>query len=126
MFVDELECVIIGEVLIEVNDILIFLLEKVMLICVVSGEVINYFIKFVLFIFGGSVDLLYFMMIDIKEDGFYVLGYFGNWNIYFGVCEYVMGVVGNGMVFYGGVKLFVSIFFVFNDYLCLMICLVVL
>ena len=51
-------------------------------------------------------------MTDIKEEGPYAPGYFGNRNIYFGVREHAMGAAGNGMALHGGVKPFVSTFFV--------------
>ncbi|EAO55468.1 Transketolase [Bacillus thuringiensis serovar israelensis ATCC 35646] len=38
-------------------------------------------------------------------------------NIYFGVREHAMGAAANGLALHGGVKPFVSTFFVFNDYL---------
>lgn len=47
-------------------------------------------------------------------------------NIWYGVCEFVMGVVMNGIVLYGGLKIYGGMFFVFFDYLCLVICFVVL
>ena len=117
MLADELERAITGEALIEVNDILTFPSEKAMSTRVASGEAINYFTKSVPSIFGGSADLSHSTMTDIKEDGPYAPGYFGNRNIYFGVREHAMGAAGNGMALHGGVKPFVSTFFVFNDYL---------
>ncbi|MBU8851933.1 transketolase [Priestia megaterium] len=117
MLADELERAITGEALIEVNDILTFSSEKAMSTRVASGEAINYFTKSVSSIFGGSADLSHSTMTDIKEEGPYAPGYFGNRNIYFGVREHAMGAAGNGMALHGGVKPFVSTFFVFNDYL---------
>ena len=117
MLADELECAITGEALIEVNDILTFSSEKAISTRVASGEAINYFTKSVPSIFGGSADLSHSTMTDIKEEGPYAPGYFGNRNIYFGVREHAMGAAGNGMALHGGVKPFVSTFFVFNDYL---------
>ncbi|WKU25657.1 transketolase [Priestia megaterium] len=117
MLADELERAITGEALIEVNDILTFSSEKAMSTRVASGEAINYFTKSVSSIFGGSADLSHSTMTDIKEEGLYAPGYFGNRNIYFGVREHAMGAAGNGMALHGGVKPFVSTFFVFNDYL---------
>ncbi|MEJ9225910.1 MULTISPECIES: transketolase [Priestia] len=117
MLADELERAITGEALIEVNDILTFSSEKAISTRVASGEAINYFTKFVPSIFGGSADLSHSTMTDIKEEGPYAPGYFGNRNIYFGVREHAMGAAGNGMALHGGVKPFVSTFFVFNDYL---------
>ncbi|MCY9020353.1 transketolase [Priestia megaterium] len=117
MLADELERAITGEALIKVNDILTFSLEKAISTRVASGEAINYFTKSVPSIFGGSADLSHSTMTDIKEEGPYAPGYFGNRNIYFGVREHAMGAAGNGMALHGGVKPFVSTFFVFNDYL---------
>ncbi|MGX1376743.1 transketolase [Priestia megaterium] len=117
MLADELERAITGEALIEVNDILTFSSEKAISTRVASGEAINYFTKSVPSIFGGSADLSHSTMTDIKEEGPYAPGYFGNRNIYFGVREHGMGAAGNGMALHGGVKPFVSTFFVFNDYL---------
>lgn len=117
MLADELECAITGEALIEVNDILTFSSKKAMSTRVASGEAINYFTKSVPSIFGGSADLSHSTMTDIKEEGPYAPGSFDNRNIYFGVREHAMGAAGNGMALHGGVKPFVSTFFVFNDYL---------
>ncbi|MCM3192030.1 transketolase [Priestia megaterium] len=117
MLADELERAITGEALIEVNDILTFSSEKAISTRVASREAINYFIKSVPSIFGGSADLSHSTMTDIKEEGPYAPGYFGNRNIFFGVREHAMGAAGNGMALHGGVKPFVSTFFVFNDYL---------
>lgn len=117
MLADELERAITGEALIEVNDILTFSSEKAISTRVASGEAINYFTKSVPSIFGGSAYLSHSTMTDIKEEGPYEPGYFGNRNIYFGVREHAMGAAGNGMALHGGVKPFVSTFFVFNDYL---------
>ncbi len=114
---DELERAITGEALIEVNDILTFPSKKEVSTRVASGEAINYFIKSVPSIFGGSADLSHSTMTDIKEEGLYAPKYFDNRNIYFGVREHAMGAAGNGISLHGGVKPFVSTFFVFNDYL---------
>lgn len=46
--------------------------------------------------------------------------------MWFGVCEFVMGVVVNGMVVYGGLYLYGVIFFVFSDYLKLVLCLLLI
>ncbi len=113
----ELEDAIEGKVLIEAKDILTFDTEKAISTRVASGEAINHFVKSVPSIFGGSADLSHSTMTDIKEEGAYSDKYFGNRNIYFGVREHAMGAAGNGMALHGGVKPFVSTFFVFNDYL---------
>lgn len=54
-------------------------------------------------LFGGVVDLVFFNKIYLKVSEWFVLGNYVVKNILFGVCEFVMGVVVNGMMFYGGV-----------------------
>lgn len=113
----ELSQVIEGKVSIDAADILTFDTSKSISTRVASGEAINYFVKTVPAIFGGSADLSHSTMTDIKgEQKFAVESYAGR-NVYFGVREHAMGAAGNGMALHGGVKPFVSTFFVFSDYL---------
>lgn len=114
---DELEKAITGEVLIEANDILSFGTEKTISTRVASGEAINHYVKSILSIFGGSADLSHSTMTDIKGEAVYAVESFAGRNIYFGVREHAMGAAANGLALHGGVKPFVSTFFVFNDYL---------
>ncbi len=55
-------------------------------------------------------------MTDIKGEAAFAVESFAGRNVYFGVREHAMGAAGNGMAQHGGVKPFVSTFFVFNDY----------
>lgn len=113
----ELAQVIDGSVTIDAADILTFDASKTLSTRVASGEAINHYVKTVPSIFGGSADLSHSTMTDIKgEETFAVKSYAGR-NIYFGVREHAMGAAGNGMALHGGVKPFVSTFFVFSDYL---------
>ncbi|WP_342044142.1 transketolase [Bacillus sp. OTU530] len=114
---NELEQAITGEVLIEAKDILTFDTEKSISTRVASGEAMNHFVKSLPSIFGGSADLSHSTMTDIKGEAAYAVESFGGRNVYFGVREHAMGAAGNGMALHGGVKPFVSTFFVFNDYL---------
>lgn len=68
-------------------------------------------------IFGGSADLSHSTMTDIKGEAVYAVESYAGRNIYFGVREHAMGAAANGLALHGGVKPFVSTFFVFNDYL---------
>ncbi|MEH7098441.1 transketolase [Neobacillus vireti] len=113
----ELQQAITGEVLINAEDILTFDTGKTISTRVASGEAINHFIKSVPSIFGGSADLSHSTMTDIKENAAFAVESFSGRNIYFGVREHAMGAAGNGLALHGGVKPFVSTFFVFNDYL---------
>ncbi|MED4229126.1 transketolase [Neobacillus cucumis] len=113
----QLSNAISGNVLIDVNDILTFETSKSMSTRVASGEAINHFVKSVPAIFGGSADLSHSTMTEIKGEQIYAVESFGARNVYFGVREHAMGAVANGMAYHGGLKPFVSTFFVFNDYL---------
>ncbi|PGY06674.1 transketolase [Bacillus sp. AFS031507] len=113
----ELQHAITGEVLIHTEDILTFDTGKTISTRVASGEAINHFVKSVPSIFGGSADLSHSTMTDIEEDAAFAVESFSGRNIYFGVREHAMGAAGNGLALHGGVKPFVSTFFVFNDYL---------
>ncbi|SEO49260.1 transketolase [Paenibacillus sp. OV219] len=113
----ELAAVIDGSVTINAADILTFDPSKTVSTRVASGNAINHYVKLVPSIFGGSADLSHSTMTDINgEKKFAVESYAGR-NIYFGVREHAMGAAGNGMALHGGVKPFVSTFFVFSDYL---------
>lgn len=114
---NELEKAIKGEVLIDTKDILAFDTTKSISTRVASGEAINHYVKSVPEIFGGSADLSHSTMTDIKDEAKFAVESFAGRNIYFGVREHAMGAAANGMALHGGVKPFVSTFFVFNDYL---------
>ena len=113
----ELANAIEGKVLIDVKDILTFDPEKAISTRVASGNAINHFVQIVPSIFGGSADLSGSTMTTIKGEAVYAIESFAGRNVYFGVREHAMGAAGNGMAQHGGVKPFVSTFFVFNDYL---------
>ncbi|AJY74027.1 transketolase [Paenibacillus beijingensis] len=113
----ELEAAISGKVLLEAKDLLTFDSSKSISTRVASGEAINHFVKKVPGIFGGSADLSHSTMTDIKGEKVFATESFAGRNVYFGVREHAMGAAGNGMALHGGVKPFVSTFFVFNDYL---------
>lgn len=113
----ELEQVIDGSFVIDAADILTFDSSKTMSTRVASGQAINHFVKSVPSIFGGSADLSHSTMTDISGEQVFAVESYAGRNIYFGVREHAMGAAGNGMALHGGVKPFVSTFFVFSDYL---------
>ncbi|MFP3415266.1 transketolase [Bacillus sp. SIMBA_074] len=113
----ELEGAIQGKVLIDVKEILNFDTQKAISTRVASGEAINHYVKSIPSIFGGSADLSHSTMTDMKNEAAYAVESFAGRNVYFGVREHAMGAAGNGMSLHGGLKPFVSTFFVFNDYL---------
>ncbi|QNK60673.1 transketolase [Paenibacillus sp. PAMC21692] len=113
----ELALAIEGKALIDASDILTFDTSKSISTRVASGEAINHYVKLVPSIFGGSADLSHSTMTDIKGEGKFAVDSYAGRNVYFGVREHAMGAAGNGMALHGGVKPFVSTFFVFSDYL---------
>ncbi|MGM0882979.1 MAG: transketolase [Bacillota bacterium] len=113
----ELAQVIDGSVSIDASNILTFDASKTISTRVASGEAINHYVKTVPAIFGGSADLSHSTMTDIKGEQMFAVESYAGRNIYFGVREHAMGAAGNGMALHGGVKPFVSTFFVFSDYL---------
>lgn len=113
----ELSAAIDGTVAIDADNVLSFSAAKAISTRVASGEAINHYIKTVPAIFGGSADLSHSTMTDIKGEPIFAVDSYAGRNIYFGVREHAMGAAGNGLALHGGVKPFVSTFFVFSDYL---------
>lgn len=66
---------------------------------------------------GGSADLAHSNMTYIKEDGLQDDAHRLNRNIQFGVREFAMGTILNGMSLHGGLRVYGGTFFVFSDYL---------
>ncbi|GLX68056.1 transketolase [Paenibacillus glycanilyticus] len=113
----EFEQVVNGKVSLNAEEILTFDTSKTLSTRVASGEAINHFVKIVPSIFGGSADLSHSTMTDIRGEAKFAIDSYAGRNVYFGVREHAMGAAGNGMALHGGVKPFVSTFFVFSDYL---------
>lgn len=66
--------------------------------------------------FGGSADLAHSNMTVIKGEGLQDSVNPLNRNIQFGVREFAMGTILNGMAAHGGLRIFGGTFFVFSDY----------
>ncbi|MDD6384513.1 MAG: transketolase [Streptococcus hyointestinalis] len=65
---------------------------------------------------GGSADLAHSNMTYIKEDGLQDSTHPLNRNIQFGVREFAMGTILNGLSAHGGLRVYGGTFFVFSDY----------
>ena len=65
---------------------------------------------------GGSADLAHSNMTYIKTDGLQDATHPLNRNIQFGVREFAMGAILNGMALHGGLRVYGGTFFVFSDY----------
>ncbi|MCC6406417.1 MAG: transketolase [Planctomycetes bacterium] len=66
---------------------------------------------------GGDADLSVSTKTSIEKGGSFDAANGAGRNVHFGVREHAMGAIGNGMLYHGGVRPFVSTFFVFSDYM---------
>lgn len=82
-----------------------------------SGFAMNALTKEYKHLFGGSADLAHSNMTYLKGEGDFRSETPEGKNIWFGVREFGMSAAGNGIMLHGGLKSFVSTFFVFSDYL---------
>lgn len=82
-----------------------------------SGTALQEVSKSVLNLIGGSADLGPSNKSVINDSGFMALGDFAGRNIHFGVREFAMAAITNGILLHGGLKAFCATFFVFSDYL---------
>lgn len=82
-----------------------------------SGFTMNAIAKAYDGLFGGSADLAHSNMTYLKDQGDFRKDTPEGKNIWFGVREFGMSAAGNGIMLHGGLKSFVSTFFVFSDYL---------
>ena len=66
---------------------------------------------------GGSADLSSSNKTQIATDGAFRAEGDSNRNIWYGVREFAMAAINNGIALHGGTKVFGATFFVFSDYL---------
>lgn len=81
-----------------------------------SQDALNAAAKVLPTFLGGSADLAHSNMTYIKEDGLQDDAHRLNRNIQFGVREFAMGTILNGMALHGGLRVYGGTFFVFSDY----------
>ena len=81
-----------------------------------SGDAINFFAKKLSSLFGGSADLAGSNKTTINGESDFSANNYGGRNIWFGVREFAMGAILNGMHLHGVLKVFGGTFFVFSDY----------
>ena len=82
-----------------------------------SGILINRLAKLVPNIIGGSADLAPSNKTYMKDRGDFSAEDRSGANMHFGVREHAMAAIANGIYLHGGLKVFVSTFFVFSDYM---------
>jgi transketolase len=82
-----------------------------------SGKIINKLDKLVPNLIGGSADLAPSNKTHMNGEGDFSRNDRSGRNLHFGIREHAMASIGNGIMLYGGVKVFVATFFVFTDYM---------
>lgn len=82
----------------------------------VSGKLLNIINNVVPNMFGGAADLAPSTKTNMKDAGDYSKENPLGKNIHFGIREIAMAAIGNGIALHGGLRPFVSTFFVFSDY----------
>lgn len=82
-----------------------------------SGETMNIIKDFAPNFIGGSADLGPSNKTVLNGELEFSAEHYEGRNIHFGVREQAMAAIGNGMMLYGGLKVYVATFFVFSDYL---------
>lgn len=82
----------------------------------VSGKLINKIKAVMPGLMGGSADLAPSTKTYMNGEGDFSKESYEGCNMHFGVRELAMTAIGNGMMLHGGLRAFVSTFFVFSDY----------
>ena len=82
-----------------------------------SGAALQEVAKAIPNMIGGSADLGPSNNSQIKDSGFISSSDYNERNIHFGVREFAMAAISNGIALYGGLKPFCATFFVFSDYM---------
>lgn len=82
-----------------------------------SGNIINTLAAAIPNFIGGSADLAPSNKTYMKDRGDFSKEDRGGANLHFGVREHAMAAIANGMAAHGGLRVFVSTFFVFSDYM---------
>ena len=82
----------------------------------VSGKLLNIINNVVPNMFGGAADLAPSTKTNMKDAGDYSKENPLGKNIHFGIREIAMAAIGNGIALHGGLRPFISTFFVFSDY----------
>ena len=67
-------------------------------------------------VIGGAADLSPSTKTYMKDEGDFSAENYAGRNMHFGVRELAMTAIGNGIMLHGGLRAFVSTFFVFSDY----------
>ena len=81
-----------------------------------SGKMINRLKTVMPNLIGGAADLAPSTKTYMADCGDFSKENYAGRNLHFGVRELAMAAIGNGIMLHGGLRAFVSTFFVFSDY----------
>lgn len=81
-----------------------------------SGKALNYMKDKLPNLIGGSADLAPSNKTNMSGVGDFSKETPEGRNLHFGVREFAMTAIGNGLMLYGGLRTYVATFFVFSDY----------
>lgn len=81
-----------------------------------SGQVINKLKNYLPNLIGGAADLAPSTKTYMSDMGDFSKDNYAGRNLHFGVRELAMAAIGNGITLHGGLRAYVSTFFVFSDY----------
>lgn len=82
-----------------------------------SGNIINKFAKDIPFMLGGAADVAGSVLTKINTSSEFTYKNPSGRNINFGIREFMMASVQNGMLLHGGLRPYVGCFLVFSDYM---------
>lgn len=82
-----------------------------------SGMVINRLKDIIPGLIGGAADLAPSTKTYMNDEGDFKKGEYHGRNLHFGVRELAMAGIANGLALHGGLRPYVSTFFVFSDYM---------
>ena len=102
---------------VEVKEISIEFTEETIATRSASGIVLNEIASKVPSIIGGSADLASSNKTTIHNSNFMSQGNYSGSNIHFGVREFGMAAIINGIALHGGIKGYSGTFLVFSDYM---------
>ena len=83
---------------------------------ILSGKQIQKIKELLPNLIGGAADLSPSTKTYMNEKGDFSKENYAGRNLHFGVRELAMAAIGNGIMLHGGLRAFVSTFFVFSDY----------
>jgi len=82
-----------------------------------SEKILNIVCKHVPYLMGGSADLAPSTKTFMKGIESFGAGKYAGRNMHFGIREHAMTAIANGATVHGGVRMYISGFFVFADYM---------